>query len=226
MKKIAIIVAAGSGTRMQASQPKQFLTLEEQPLLWHTLHAFCTAFDDMEIILVLAQDYLEAGQKIATDFADSHPIQIVTGGESRYHSVKNGLGQIEAEAESAIVFVHDGVRCLVSPTLIRECYDNTIENSNAVPAIACIDSLRWVDETGNRRLDRAHVQIVQTPQTFQLETLKQAYELPYDPAFTDDASVVEALGKQIHLITGDSTNIKITRPIDLILAGQIMAGRK
>lgn len=223
MKKIAIIVAAGSGTRMKASQPKQFLTLNERPLLWHTLHSFCTAYADMEIILVLAQSYLEAGQQIASGFTDSHPIQIVTGGESRYQSVKNGLDQIQTE--SAMVFVHDGVRCLVTPALIQKCYDQATQKGNAVPVVACVDSLRWVDQSGNRRLDRANVQIVQTPQTFHLKTLKQAYELPYDSAFTDDASVVEALGKKIYLMEGDSTNIKITRPVDLTLAQQIMADR-
>lgn len=219
MNKYAVIVAGGSGQRMGASIPKQFLLLKNKPVLWYTLTAFLTAFDDLKIILVLPAGFLEAGNAIVASVADSNRIQITTGGDTRFQSVKNGLKLVE---ENAVVFVHDGVRCLVSPALIQRCYAATIEKGNAVPATAAVDSIRI--ETGNSNLvvDRNKVRIIQTPQTFLAAQLLKAFDQPFDTSFTDEATVVEKAGIAIHLVEGEATNIKITSPVDLLVAEKIM----
>ncbi|WP_207513161.1 2-C-methyl-D-erythritol 4-phosphate cytidylyltransferase [Longitalea luteola] len=220
MKKYAIIVAGGSGSRMGTTLPKQFLPLCGKPVLWHSLNSFLLAWTDLEIILVLPQDHLTVGQDIVN--TTSHParITITVGGETRFHSVKNGLSLIN---EPAIVFVHDAVRCLITTDLIHRCYDTTLEKGNAIPAIQPIDTLRITTPDGNQLLDRDKVRIIQTPQTFYSDIIKKAFQQPYDPSFTDEASVVEKLGIPIQLIEGESTNIKITRPLDLLLAEKILA---
>jgi 2-C-methyl-D-erythritol 4-phosphate cytidylyltransferase len=221
-RKYAVIVAGGSGLRMGTQVPKQFLLLCGKPVLSHTLTAFQDAYEDMEIILVLPEEHMETGKKILYSTYAPHRIRMVAGGPTRYHSVANGLQCIR---EKAIIFVHDGVRCLVTTDLIRRCYEQAVEWGNAIPAIACTDSIRIETGNGSQVLDRSKIRIIQTPQTFDSDLLQAAFEQGYQESFTDEAGVVERSGTPIHLIEGEPTNIKITRPIDLALAEKILEER-
>jgi 2-C-methyl-D-erythritol 4-phosphate cytidylyltransferase len=223
MKKYAVIVAAGSGVRMGTDIPKQFLLLQNKPLLWHTLTAFLDSFDDMEIILVLPASHGEMGKAIVESLAQSQRVQLTTGGTSRFQSVKNGLKLV---GKDAVVFVHDGVRCLVSPALIQRCYAITIAKGNAVPAVKPADSIRIEAADGNNKIvDRNTIRIIQTPQTFLSNILLPAFEQEEDELFTDEASVVERTGVSINLVEGEAGNIKITQATDLLLAENVLAGK-
>ncbi|MFY7651853.1 MAG: 2-C-methyl-D-erythritol 4-phosphate cytidylyltransferase [Chitinophagaceae bacterium] len=222
MIKKAIIVAGGSGTRMGATIPKQFLMLNDKPVLQHTIEAFLAAFNDVEIILVLPKAYIHS----LNLFLPQQIIDLLTlveGGETRFESVKNGLSSV---TDPAIVFVHDAVRCLVSPALIQQCYAQALEKGSAIPAVAATDSIRLITDNTSKQLPREKVQLVQTPQTFQSTLLKMAFEQAYQPSFTDEANVVEALGLPVHLIEGNYENIKITRPIDLEMAAFYLKQKK
>ena len=220
MKKYAVIVAAGSGLRMGATLPKQFLLVRNRPVIWFTINTFLQAFDELEIILVLPQDYMEMGKTIVEMSIDPQRIQVVAGGETRFQSVKNGLSLVN---QPSIVFVHDGVRCLVSKALIHYCYEVALEKGNAIPAIKPIDSLRMEQGGNNEIIDRNSVRLIQTPQTFQSDILLKAFGQPYQDFFTDEASVVENAGVKINLVEGEELNIKITRPIDMIIAEKFLA---
>lgn len=219
MKKYAVIVAGGSGQRMGTEIPKQFLQLNGKSILEITITAFTKAFEDIEVIIVLHKDYIEKGKAIAVNSSPHHTFNIVEGGETRFHSVKNGLSFVK---ESSIVFVHDAVRCLLSEDLIKRCYQSALQNGNAIPTIAPSDSIRLQDESGNHIMDRDKVRMVQTPQTFQSKILLKAFEQEYSSSFTDEASVAEKAGSEIFLIEGEYNNLKITRPIDLIIAEKLM----
>jgi 2-C-methyl-D-erythritol 4-phosphate cytidylyltransferase len=223
MKKYAVIVAGGSGLRMGGSIPKQFLPLHGKPVLWHTLTTFLDAFSDLEIILVLAEQSLTTGQEIMRSTHSPDRIWMAPGGETRFHSVKNGLSHIN---QHSIIFVHDAVRCLLSTELIHRCYNTALEKGNAIPAIAAIDTIRIETFGGNEMIDRTKVRIIQTPQTFYSDIIKAAYEQEYEESFTDDASVVERLGIKIQLVEGEASNIKITQPVDLLIAERILEERE
>ena len=223
MEKVAVIVAGGSGLRMSSNIPKQFLLLKGKPILWYTLHTFLNAFPDLKIVLVLPAKNIPQGKKLIEEFTENHRISIVEGGNSRFHSVKNGLATIK---DQAVVFVHDGVRCLVTIDLIRKCFFQTIEKGNAVPAVSSTDSVRLEENGHNKFLPRENVRIVQTPQTFLSTVLLPAFEQVYSPLFTDEANVAEQYGEQIFLTEGEYTNIKITHPVDLIIAEQILQERE
>lgn len=222
MNKYAVIVAGGSGLRMGTALPKQFLPLCGKPVLWYSLETFLKAWPNLHIILVLPKDHQEAGLAIVNTTSDPARIRITPGGETRFHSVKNGLAAID---NPGVVFVHDAVRCLLTIDLIHRCYDKTVEKGNAIPAIQPIDTLRIETPDGSQLIDRTKVRIIQTPQTFFSDIIKKAFEQPYDTSFTDEASVVEKLGVAIQLIEGETTNIKITRPLDILLAEKILQDR-
>jgi 2-C-methyl-D-erythritol 4-phosphate cytidylyltransferase len=226
MKKWAIIVAGGSGQRMGQALPKQFLLLGERPVLSYTIEAFLQAYDDIQIILVLPADFVSMGRQLVdTEFAGKN-IQLTTGGVTRFDSVKNGLQLTDRES---IVFVHDGVRCLVTPQLIRRCYEKAIVAGAAVPAISAKDSIRLrtsLPNEGTTVLNRDQVLLVQTPQTFFGHWLHDAFSLSYQEHFTDEATVVEQAGRAITVVEGEETNIKITRPIDLLLAERYLQERQ
>lgn len=219
MKKFAVIVAAGSGTRMHSAIPKQFMELKGRPVLWYTLTAFLKAYEDLQIILVLPETYTEHGSDIVAATRAQSRIQITTGGETRFHSVKNGLKLVEA---NSIVFVHDAARCLISTELIHRCYEHAVKHGNAIPAINATDTIRIDTGHGPTLVDRNQVYIIQTPQTFQANLLKPAFNQPYNQSFTDEASVAEASGVRIQLIQGEATNIKITNPTDLTIAASLI----
>jgi 2-C-methyl-D-erythritol 4-phosphate cytidylyltransferase len=222
MKKFAVIVAGGSGSRMNNILPKQFLLLQGKPVLYYTLNSFLKAYDDMYIILVLPEAHIAAGKEIIDAFFDYDRIEITIGGRTRFHSVQNGLQLIQ---EEGIVFVHDAVRCLVSVALIHRCYNAAVEHGSAVPVIDSRDSLRLLTRDGNEALERTAVKLVQTPQTFHSRILLPAYRIDYKDKFTDEATVVEAFGLKVHLVTGDEDNFKITRPVDLALAEQLISAQ-
>jgi len=222
MKKFAVIVAGGSGKRMGNTVPKQFLLLKDKPVLWYTLHSFLRAYNDLQIILVLPAEHLEKGKQIITSLDAAGRIVLVNGGETRFHSVQNGLKLVE---ENSVVFVHDGVRCLISVPLIQRCYNQALQKGSAIPAVAATDSIRIVNGQGHHVADRQLVRIIQTPQTFLSEIIVPAFQQEYDDAFTDEATVVEAYGKEVFLAEGEFDNIKITRPIDLVIAEKIIDER-
>jgi 2-C-methyl-D-erythritol 4-phosphate cytidylyltransferase len=221
MYKYAIIVAGGSGIRMGGDVPKQFQLLKGRAVLWYTLKAFTDAYDDVQLILVLPENHLEKGEQFAKEFT-SHRIRIASGGETRFQSVKNGLQLID---DHSIVFVHDGVRCLVSPQLIHRCADATLEKGNAIPAIYATDTIRIETSSANEQINRNSVRIIQTPQTFFSNIIKPAFGQAYQESFTDESTVVEKTGVKINLVEGEETNIKITKPIDLVIAEKILKDR-
>lgn len=219
MKKFAIIVAGGSGSRMQSAVPKQFLLLSGKPVLYYTIKAFLEAYDDINIILVLPEDHVAAGQEIIDAFFDYNRIQIAIGGRTRFHSVQNGLRLVN---EDSVVFVHDAVRCMLSKDLVTRCYEAVLEHGSAVPVIASKDSVRMITEDGNEALQRDMIRLVQTPQTFYSKILLPAFNIDYKDKFTDEASVVESFGLKVHLVEGEEDNFKITVPLDLELAEKLM----
>ena len=222
MKKYAVIVAGGSGTRMGNVIPKQFLLLKGKPLLWYTIDSFLRAFEDIQIILVLPNDHFIKGEKIVSQLNVENKIIIVAGGNTRFDSVKEGLKLVK---EESVVFVHDGVRCLISVPLIKRCYNQALEKGSAIPAVAATDSIRILKNGSHEVKDRQQVRIIQTPQTFLSNILLPAFEREFDESFTDEATVVEASGKEIYLTEGEYDNIKITRPIDLLIAEKIIEDR-
>jgi 2-C-methyl-D-erythritol 4-phosphate cytidylyltransferase len=223
VQKIAIITAGGSGTRMGSSIPKQFLLLNQKPLLWYTIGAFIEAYQDITIILVLPKDYITAGEQLVNQLNIAKQTTLVVGGSSRFHSVQNGIKQVKSPS---VIFVHDGVRCLVTPDLIKRCFEQTIEKGSAIPAVTCTDSVRIINNNSHASINREQVKIVQTPQTFLSSILIPAFNQPYQEIFTDEATVVEALGESVYLIEGEYSNLKITRSADLLVANAILEERK
>ncbi|MBS1747473.1 MAG: 2-C-methyl-D-erythritol 4-phosphate cytidylyltransferase [Bacteroidetes bacterium] len=223
MKKYAVIVAGGSGKRMGNIIPKQFLLLSGKAVLWYTLDTFLRAYADIEIILVLPEQHINNGKNIiATFFEDSNRIHIVVGGDTRFHSVQRGLQEVK---EESVVFVHDAVRCLISVPLIHRCYKDTLEHGSAVPAVAATDSIRILNHIHHHVVNRQDVRIIQTPQTFLSQIILPAFKQDYSDAFTDEATVVEANGTPVFLTEGEYDNIKITRPIDMMIAEKILDER-
>ncbi|MDE3125293.1 MAG: 2-C-methyl-D-erythritol 4-phosphate cytidylyltransferase [Bacteroidota bacterium] len=221
MEKIAVIVAGGLGTRMGALIPKQFLLLNNQPILLYTLQTFFAAFNDMQIILVLPAEHISEGKELIQSLPQHKRIRIVVGGHSRFHSVQSGLAAINKHT-NAIIFVHDAVRCLLSTKLIQQCYWQALEKGSAIPAIKATDSIRRVINSVSTPINRDEIYLVQTPQTFQSKILLPAFQNPFRETFTDEATVVEHSGIPIHLIEGEYQNIKITRPIDLLIAEKFL----
>jgi 2-C-methyl-D-erythritol 4-phosphate cytidylyltransferase len=222
MKKTAIIVAGGTGQRMGTTLPKQFLAIEGKSILLHTIDQFISAFSDINFVIVLPADYIHEGENIIASSGLSQSFLFVAGGDTRFQSVKNGLAQADP---ASIVFVHDAVRCLLTPDLIQRCYQQAVEKGSAIPAVSSTDTVRIIEGTKHHVVDRANVMMIQTPQTFNAAILKKAFEQAYQPSFTDEANVLEASGKEVYLIEGEYENIKITRPLDLAIAEYILAKR-
>jgi 2-C-methyl-D-erythritol 4-phosphate cytidylyltransferase len=222
MDKYAVIVAGGAGLRMGQPEPKQFLLLKGRPVLFYTIQAFLDAYEDIKIILVLPAAFISRGKDIVLLTSGSHRVQVTAGGETRFHSVKQGLKLVTTQS---IVYVHDGVRCLITPLMIQRCYKAAMMYGNAIPAVSPVDSIRLITGSGNEIVDRSKVRIIQTPQTFASEALLNAFRQDYDESFTDEAAVVERTGVRIHLVEGEATNIKITRPVDLLIAEKILEER-
>ena len=205
--------------------PKQFLLIQDKPVLYYTLKAFLDSYDDLNIVLVLPEEYSDMGKEVIDAFFNYDRIQVTFGGETRFHSVQNGLKLVDQES---MIFVHDAVRCLVTTGLIQRCYENAMHMGSAVPAVRAKDSLRILNEEGNDNeiLDRKLVVQIQTPQTFHSKIILPAFEIDYKERFTDEATVVESFGLKISLVEGEEDNIKITRPVDLHIAEALLAERE
>lgn len=215
LKKFALIVAGGSGSRMQNTIPKQFLEIVGKPVLMHTITAFYKFDPCIEIILVLPEKQAEKWSRICKSHQFKIPFKLTYGGATRFESVKNGL---ELITEEGIVFIHDGVRPLVSKKTLQNCLDTSIKNGNALPVVPVSESVRHIDGESSKALDRTKYFLVQTPQTFRTSQIKKAYQQPYTPLFSDDASVLENTGAKIYTVPGNRENIKITFPEDIRLA--------
>jgi 2-C-methyl-D-erythritol 4-phosphate cytidylyltransferase len=223
MKKFVIIVAGGSGSRMGSEIPKQFLEICGKPILIHTIQVFYDFDPDCELILVLPATQREYWNELCITHSFTLPHQIVSGGENRFDSVRNGLKLIDGEG---IVFIHDGVRPLVSAETLERCFETACNLGNAIPVLPVTESLRKLESGGNISVERSLYFGVQTPQTFQASQILKAYLQPFDQTFTDDASVAERAGFEIHLVEGNRENIKITNPSDLIIAEVFLQGKK
>jgi len=215
MKKFVIIVAGGSGRRMGSEIPKQFLELCGKPILVHTIQVFYDFDPECELILVLPEAQQEYWKELCLKHSFTLPHRIVSGGENRFNSVQNGLKLID---EEGIVFIHDGVRPLVSRQTIEKCYRLAQKNGNAIPVLPMNESLRKSEGKDSISVDRTLYFSVQTPQTFQINLIQIAYQQSFDTSFTDDASVAEKAGFPVFMVEGNRENIKITNPTDLIVA--------
>lgn len=212
MKRTVILVAGGKGLRMGGELPKQFIPLHGRPVLMHTMNAFFRWDATAEQVIVLPEEQQAYWQMLCRELNCAIPHRVVHGGETRFHSVRNGLQTVDGDGWIA---VHDGVRPFVSEVVIDACFAAAGQFGAAVPVLPMIDSVREFDGTQSRPFDRERLRIVQTPQVFRADWLRDAYEQPYQLHFTDDASLVEAAGYPIHLVDGNRENIKITTPIDL-----------
>ena len=215
----ALIVAGGKGLRMGTELPKQFLPIGGKPVLMRTLEAFYTYNSEIQIILVLPHSQQDYWKQLCREYFFPVPHVIADGGETRFHSVKNGLAWVKTPG---LVGVHDGVRPFVSQEVISRCYDLAAEKKAVIPVIDVVETVRHLEGEGSVTVNRDDYKLVQTPQVFDAELLKQAYNQSYTPHFTDDASVVEALGVPVVLTAGNRENIKITTPFDLNIATALL----
>lgn len=218
MTYTVLIVAGGKGLRMGSDLPKQFLPIGGKPVLMHTIEAFHHFDRTMKIILVLPQEQQTYWQELCAKHSFVIEHTVVDGGETRFHSVKNGLACVN----SGLVGVHDGVRPFVSPEVIKRCYELAAIKKAVIPVIDVVETVRHITETGSETVSRNDYKLVQTPQVFDAELLKQAYAQEYTPFFTDDASVVEAMGIPVCLVEGNRENIKITTPFDLEISSALV----
>ena len=223
MNRYVIIVAGGKGLRMGADVPKQFLPLQGRPVLMHTIDVFRRACAGIHIILVLPREQQAYWAQLCKEHGYDVPVQVADGGETRFHSVLNGLAKIPDDAQ-ALVGVHDGVRPFVSAETIERCFETAARSKAAVPVVPVVETVRQLlPDGGSKTVNRDLYKLVQTPQTFDVQMLKQAYGQAYDPLFTDDASVVEAMGVSVELVEGNRENIKLTNPADLRMAEGMMS---
>lgn len=223
MKRYALIVAGGSGKRMGAEVPKQFLELGGRPLLMYTIERFREFDENIEIITVLPENQIRNWMELQEKYSFPVVQTMVKGGRTRFHSVKNGLEFVDSPAHVAI---HDGVRPFVSVDTIRRCFETALLHGNAIPVISPSDTLRLVSDESSSPLDRMQVRLVQTPQVFSAELIKNAYRQEYSPEFTDDAMVLEKTGAKINLVEGNRENIKITNPEDMLISNAFLSTKK
>ena len=212
-KKSIIIVAGGKGTRMGVSLPKQFLVLGDKPILMHTLGLFYSYDPTMQIVLVLPDSEHDYWTKLCSEYDFDISYSLASGGKTRFESVSNGLALVDADADW--VGVHDGVRPFVSQEVVGACFDLVRQHQAVIPTIDVFETLRELDADGSHTVDRSRYRLVQTPQVFSASLLKKAYSQEFNAHFTDDASVVEALGVPIECVPGNRENIKVTTPFDL-----------
>ena len=214
-----IIVAGGSGRRMGGALPKQFMMLDNEPILARSINRIHEALPAAEIVVVLPEEHVELWKNIAARF-DVARHKIALGGKERFHSVKNGLAALSEGVRT--IAIHDAVRPLASKKLIIKLLLAAEKSVAVIPAVAPIDSYRTVEGDDSRIIDRSTLRMVQTPQVFHAEALRAAYEQPFSSTFTDDASVMEAAGHKVTLVEGERENIKITTPSDMLIAEAII----
>ena len=219
-KRSALIVAGGVGNRMQSPIPKQFLELNKKPILFHTLEKFYQFDEKIQLVLVLPDHQMNYWEKLCKEYKFKVKHTLVAGGETRFDSVSNGLKHIP---DDHFVAIHDGVRPMVSMQVVNRCFRVASKSGSAIPVITLNESLRQVDDESSNIIDRDQIRIVQTPQTFKADLIKSAYKLENRPEFTDDASVYEANGGHVKLVSGNRENIKITQPLDLKVAEALIS---
>lgn len=213
-----IIVAGGKGLRMGGDVPKQFLPINGKPVLMRTLERFREYSADLQIILVLPKSQQDYWHSLCSEYGFTLDYRIADGGETRFHSVQNGLALIPDDVQG-VVGVHDGVRPFVSVEVIKRCYETARTANAVIPVTPVVETLRHIEsDTKGYNVLRSDYRLVQTPQTFDIQLLKHANEQPYSEAFTDDASVVEAIGQSVTMVEGNHENIKITTPFDIVIA--------
>jgi len=222
--KFAIIVAGGSGTRMGSKIPKQFLCIGSKPILMHTIHQFAEAVELQDLILVLPLEYHSFWKELCHEYGFAVPHQLVAGGETRFHSVRNGLCVLEGD--EGLVAIHDAVRPFAGAELLHKCFHSAWEFGSGVAAVPLKESLRMKHVDGKSvAMDRVDFMTVQTPQTFRLAMLKEAFRQKFLPEFTDDATVIEQAGFPVYLVEGHYRNIKITTPEDIEWADKWLNSR-
>ncbi len=209
-------MAGGQGLRMQSELPKQFMPVGGIPVLMHSIHKFTNTFPDISVIVVLPETHVDLWHSLCAKHQFDIPHRIALGGSSRFQSVKNGLNIIEET--QAVVGIHDAARMFVTSEIIRNCYETAETKGSAIPVTELTESIRKIENTNSKIVPRNEYRLVQTPQCFHLDKLRKAYETEEKPIFTDDASVFEHAGFAVNLVTGDPVNIKITNPMDLIIA--------
>ena len=219
-----VIVAGGTGTRMGGNLPKQFMLLDGQPILARTINNFAEALPEAEIVVVLPADYIDFWNDYARRFTVATH-QTAAGGAERFHSVANGIAALSPACE--LIAIQDGVRPLATHECILRTVRHAAEKGSAIPVVRAVDSFREVAADGSSHpVDRSSLRIVQTPQVFRADLLRRAYNRPYEPEFTDDATVVEASGVPVELVEGEMLNLKITTHDDLAIAEALLARRK
>ena len=219
MENFAIIVAGGTGSRMGHETPKQFLLLDGKPLLMHSMEAFYRFDAKMQIIVVLQHGFWGNWQQLCEQYEFRIPHQLAPGGETRFHSVQNGLKLITG---SGLVAVHDAARPILSNDLIKRVFTEAAITGNAIPCVPVNETVRMIEGEKIRMIDRSSIRITQTPEVFESGLLKKAYKQTFQPGFTDDGSLLESMGMQVHLVEGDPGNIKITLPGDIEIAEVLM----
>jgi 2-C-methyl-D-erythritol 4-phosphate cytidylyltransferase len=219
LKKYIIIVAGGNGTRMNNVVPKQFIELLGKPVLMHTIEKFKDSIPESIIIVVLAKELNEEWRSLCEKHNFTIEHQLTDGGETRYHSVKKGLALVP---DACVVGIHDAARPLVSKETILSAFETAEKLGNACPAVPLNESIRFIKGKENTAVDRSHYSIIQTPQCFHSDLIRKAFLKAYKPEFTDDASVLESFGEKVNLIEGNRENVKITTPLDLIIAEALM----
>lgn len=215
MKKYAIIVAGGTGTRMKGEVPKQFMLLKGMPVILYSIEAFFAYDPTFQIIIVVHPDYLTSWEQLTREYKIAFPLQVVTGGKTRFESVKNGLKLIQDEG---LVAIHDAARPVINADFIGSLFSAATTKGSAIPVVPLIDTIRIIDGDTSHQQDRTFLRAVQTPQIFKVSELQRAYTQPFQPNFTDDGSVMEAAGFPIHLTEGFQGNIKITHLQDIDIA--------
>tara|TARA_B110000444_G_C18850588_1_gene605250 strand:- start:5691 stop:6356 length:666 start_codon:yes stop_codon:yes gene_type:complete len=216
MSRFVLIVAGGTGSRMRSNQAKQFLSVKGLPLMWWTLRRFREAVPDAQLLIVLNENLFDEFRELEEKYGESGAVSLIKGGAERFHSVLNGLSTLPDEG---IVAIHDAVRPFPTSTMIQNCFETAAIHGSAIPVSPLKNSIRKVSSDGTSiAVNRSDYLAVQTPQCFDIALIKPAFAVNYSPGFTDDASVFEAAGHNIHICEGDQMNLKVTTPEDLIIA--------
>ena len=222
MREEVIIVAGGKGSRMKSELPKQFMTIHNRPVIIHTLEKFYTWKPDMHVVVVMNESFMDNWNELKERSFPDKEITAVAGGNTRFQSVKNGLSKLK---HSGVVAIHDAARPCVSVRVIGDCFRVATLKKTAIPVLQVHESLRKIEnDDSSNSVNRNDFVTVQTPQCFHTELIKEAYKVDFDSRFTDDASVVESLGDEIHLVPGNRENVKVTEPSDLVIAEVFLRG--
>lgn len=220
MNQYVIIVAGGSGSRMNSDIPKQYLEISKAPIIVHTIKRFLEYDKNIQIICCVHANYFDYAEGLMQKYFPNSKIKIVLGGETRFHSVKNGLAVIKDS--NSLVAIHDAARPLVSIETIKRCFVSAQQNDSGIPVVKVSESIRSLEGNKSIAINRENYRIVQTPQCFKTEMLQKAFDVEYKNSFTDDATVFENAGHLVSLVEGNTENIKITLPSDILIAEALL----